>query len=71
MNREAGENIKVHITEEEINNRIAEIGADSDLANKDVKVGDMIIAVNGKEMTNSSMLADMIEEQADETENDL
>ena len=43
---------------------IAEIGADSDLANKDVKVGDMIIAVNGKDMTNSSMLADMIEDMS-------
>lgn len=43
---------------------IAEIGKDSDLANKDVKVGDMIIAVNGKEMTNSGMLADMIEDMS-------
>lgn len=43
---------------------IAEIGQDSDLVNKDVKVGDMIIAVNGKEMTNSSMLADMIEDMS-------
>ena len=41
---------------------IAEIAQDSDLANKDVKVGDMIIAVNGKEMKDSGMLADMIEE---------
>ena len=43
---------------------IAEIGEDSDLANKDVKVGDMIIAVNGKKMTHSSMLADMIEDMS-------
>ena len=43
---------------------IAEIGEDSDLANKDVKPGDMIIAVNGKEMTHSSMLADMIEDMS-------
>ena len=43
---------------------IAEIGQDSDLVNKDVKVGDMIIAVNGKEMTNPSMLADMIEDMS-------
>ena len=43
---------------------IAEIAQDSDLANKDVKVGDMIIAVNGKEMKDSGMLADMIEEMS-------
>ena len=43
---------------------IAEIGKDSDLVNKDVKVGDMIIAVNGKEMTNPGMLADMIEDMS-------
>ena len=43
---------------------IAEIGQDSDLVNKDVKVGDMIIAVNGKEMTNPGMLADMIEDMS-------
>ena len=43
---------------------IAEIAQDSDLANKDVKVGDMIIAVNGKEMKDSGMLADMIEDMS-------
>lgn len=43
---------------------IAEISQDSDLANKDVKVGDMIIAVNGKDMKDSGMLADMIEDMS-------
>lgn len=43
---------------------IAEIAQDSDLANKDVKVGDMIIAVNGKDMKDSGMLADMIEDMS-------
>lgn len=43
---------------------IAEISEDSDLANKDVKPGDMIIAVNGKEMTHSGMLSDMIEDMS-------
>ena len=43
---------------------IADIGSDSDLANKDVKVGDMIVAVNGTNMTNSGMLADMIEDMS-------
>lgn len=43
---------------------IAEIAQDSDLANKDVKVGDMIIAVNGKDMKDSGMLAEMIEDMS-------
>ncbi len=43
---------------------IAEISPDSDLADKDVKVGDMIVAVNGKEMTNSGMLSEMIEDMS-------
>ena len=43
---------------------IAEIAQDSDLANKDVKVGDMIVAVNGKDMKDSGMLADMIEDMS-------
>ena len=43
---------------------IAAIGEDSDLADKDVKVGDMIIAVNGKDMTDADMLADMIEDMS-------
>ena len=43
---------------------IAEIGQDSDLVNKDVRVGDMIIAVNGKDMKDSGMLADMIEDMS-------
>ena len=40
---------------------IAGINEDSDLANKDVKKGDMIIAVNGKKMENADMLSAMIE----------
>lgn len=43
---------------------IASVSEDSDLADKDVKEGDMIIAVNGKEMTHSDMLADMIEDMS-------
>ena len=43
---------------------IAEIGQDSDLANKDVKSGDMITAVNGKDMTDPDMLAEMIEDMS-------
>ena len=43
---------------------VASVSADSDLADKDVKEGDMIIAVNGKEMTHSDMLADMIEDMS-------
>lgn len=43
---------------------IADIATDSDLANKDVKVGDMITQVNGKDMTDSGMLSDMIEEMS-------
>lgn len=43
---------------------IASVSEDSDLADKDVKEGDMITAVNGKEMTHSDMLADMIEDMS-------
>lgn len=43
---------------------IADIAADSDLASKDVKVGDMIIKVNGKDMKHSGMLSDMIEDMS-------
>lgn len=43
---------------------IADISSDSSLASEDVKVGDMITKVNGKEMTNSGMLSDMIEEMS-------
>lgn len=43
---------------------IAEIAADSDLATKDVKVGDMITKVNGKNMTDSGMLSAMIEDMS-------
>ena len=43
---------------------IAEIAADSDLADKDVKVGDMIIGVNGKKMTSTDMLSEMIEDMS-------
>ncbi len=43
---------------------VASVSEDSDLFNKDVKEGDMIIAVNGKEMTHSDMLADMIEDMS-------
>ncbi len=43
---------------------IADISSDSDLANKDVKVGDMIVAVNGKNMTDTGMLSDMIEDMS-------
>lgn len=43
---------------------IAEINEDSDLANQDVKAGDMIVAVNGKDMTDADMLADMIEDMS-------
>ncbi len=41
---------------------IAEIAEDSDLATKDVQIGDMITQVNGKNMTDSGMLSDMIED---------
>lgn len=37
------------------------IEEDSSLANSDLKVGDMITAVNGKEMTSSNVLAEVIE----------
>ena len=43
---------------------IAEIAADSDLASKDVKKGDMIIAVNGKKMSSTDMLSEMIEDMS-------
>lgn len=43
---------------------VASVSADSDLADKDVVEGDMITAVNGKEMTHSDMLADMIEDMS-------
>lgn len=40
---------------------IQSVSADSDLANKDVKQGDMITKVNGKDLDSADMLADMIE----------
>ena len=43
---------------------VASVSEDSDLADKDVLEGDMIIAVNGKDMTHSDMLADMIEDMS-------
>ena len=43
---------------------IADIASDSDLATKDVKVGDMITKVNGKPMSNSGMLSEMIEDMS-------
>ena len=43
---------------------VASVNEDSDLADKDVMEGDMITAVNGKEMTHSDMLADMIEDMS-------
>ncbi len=43
---------------------IADIAEDSDLANKDVQVGDMITKVNGKDMKDSGMLSDMIEDMS-------
>lgn len=43
---------------------IADISSDSDLASKDVKVGDMITKVNGKEMNDSGMLSEMIEDMS-------
>ncbi len=43
---------------------VASVNADSDLADKDVAEGDMITAVNGKDMTHSDMLADMIEDMS-------
>ncbi len=43
---------------------IASVSEDSDLYGKDVKEGDMITAVNGKDMTHSDMLADMIEDMS-------
>ncbi len=41
---------------------IAEIGATSDLASKDVKVGDIITAVNGKKLETTDILLKEIEE---------
>lgn len=43
---------------------VAAIGEDSDLADKDVKVGDMIVAVNGKDMKTTDMLSEMIEDMS-------
>lgn len=43
---------------------VAEIASDSALASEDVKIGDMIVGVNGKEMTDSGMLSDMIEDMS-------
>jgi PDZ domain-containing secreted protein len=40
---------------------ITAIGEDSDLANTDAKLYDMIIAVDGKELTKSEVLIDKIE----------
>ena len=40
---------------------IAGINEDSGLANTDAQVGDLIIAVNGKDMTDSSVLLDLID----------
>mgnify|MGYP000186291509 CR=1 FL=1 len=41
---------------------IKSIGSDSDLVNTDAKAGDMIIAVNGKNLDNSNTLLELIEE---------
>ena len=43
---------------------VAAIGEDSDLYGKDVKEGDMIIAVNGKDMKTTDMLSEMIEDMS-------
>lgn len=43
---------------------IAEIASDSDLATKDIQVGDMITKVNGRDMTDSGMLSAMIEDMS-------
>lgn len=43
---------------------VREIQDDSSLVNSDLQVGDMITAVNGKEMTSSSVLAEVIENSA-------
>ncbi len=40
---------------------IGDIGSDSDLADKDVQVNDIIVAVNGKDLTESSILLEKIE----------
>lgn len=40
---------------------IDSITVNSDLRNSDVKAGDMIIAVNGKDLENTDMLMDVIE----------
>lgn len=40
---------------------IADINADSDLANKDVQVGDLITAVNGKKLSTSEVMLEAIE----------
>ena len=41
---------------------IASIADDSALKNTDAQVGDLIVGVNGKEMTSTGMLAEMIED---------
>ncbi len=43
---------------------IAEISDDSAFADTDVEEGDMIIAVNGEDMTDTGMLSDMIEDMS-------
>lgn len=43
---------------------IASVSEDSDLYGKDVKEGDMIIAVNGKDMKTTDMLSEMIEDMS-------
>ncbi len=40
---------------------IADINADSDLANTEAQVGDLIIAVNGKDLTTADVLLEMID----------
>ena len=43
---------------------IAEVNKDSELAAEDVMEGDMITKVNGKDMSDTNMLADMIEDMS-------
>lgn len=40
---------------------VADINADSDLANKDVQVGDLIIAVNGQKLSTAEVMLEAIE----------
>lgn len=47
---------------------INSISADSDLANTDAKAGDMIIAVNGKDLDNANILLELIEKSKVGTE---